>query len=297
MQPFHLLQEKPTVEKSGFCFLGFCCDKGVERNKGRPGAGRGPFHIRREMGNLPCSFGEEVGLYDAGNINCLENTAMEEGQQALREGVTKILELGLFPIVLGGGHEIALGHFQGISDYLGSNVPGIINFDAHFDLRPYSEGGNSGTMFLQIADQCRQENKPFSYLALGIQKYGNTVSLFDKARELGAEYILARDIKEYNLVDILEKVDSFIKKHTPIYLTICADVFSSAFAPGVSSAHPLGLEPEIFLRLFKHILRSGQVVGFDIAEISPRFDLDRSTAHLAAITIFAAVNVLSGYDD
>ncbi len=298
---FHLLEEEikpaPGGREKNFCFLGFFCDKGVQKNKGRAGAAKGPLSIREEMGNLPCSFGEEVKIYDAGNINCSGEASLEEGQKALEEAVTKILKLGLFPIVLGGGHEIALGDYRGIKKFLGNKNPGIINFDAHFDLRPYPEGGNSGTMFLQIADQCREEGSQFSYLGLGIQKYGNTVSLFDKAHDLGAEYILARDIKEYNLVDILEKIDSFIKRNPYIYLTVCADVFSSAFAPGVSSSHPLGLEPEIFLRLFKHILRSEKILGFDIAEVSPRFDLDQSTAQLAAITIFAAVNVLSGYDD
>jgi len=298
---FHLLEDdikpEPGGRENNLCFLGFFCDKGVQLNQGRAGAAKGPVSIRREMGNLPCSFGEEVKLYDAGNINCSGEASLEEGQKALEEAVDRLLQMGFFPIILGGGHEIALGNFNGIKKFLNKENPGIINFDAHFDLRPYPQGGNSGTMFLQIADQCKKENSPYSYLALGIQKYGNTLSLFDKAQELGAEYILARDIKDYNLINILEKIDTFIKGHQHIYLTICADVFSSAFAPGVSSSHPLGLEPEIFLRLFKHILRSEKVIGFDIAEVSPRFDLDQSTAQLAAITVFAAVNVLSGYDD
>ncbi|MCK8828275.1 arginase family protein [Natroniella acetigena] len=36
---------------------------------------------------------------------------------------------------------------------------GIINFDAHFYLRPYPNGGNSGTMFRQIADQCKEKDE------------------------------------------------------------------------------------------------------------------------------------------
>ncbi len=47
----------------------------------------------------------------------------------------------MYPIVLGGGHEIAFGHYCGIKDYNASidrkDKLGIINFDAHFDLRPY----------------------------------------------------------------------------------------------------------------------------------------------------------------
>jgi len=57
----------------------------------------------------------------------------------------------LFPIVLGGSHELAYGHFNGIVNHLkkqtkNSSKVGIINFDAHFDLRPYDNQGSSGTM-------------------------------------------------------------------------------------------------------------------------------------------------------
>ena len=34
---------------------------------------------------------------------------------------------------------------------------GIISFDAHFDMREYSKGANSGTMFYQIADDCQKK--------------------------------------------------------------------------------------------------------------------------------------------
>ena len=85
------------------------------------------------------------------------------------------------PIILGGGHETAYGHYLGVRNYIGKEAKlGIINIDAHFDLRPYNEQPSSGTMFRQILEQ--DENS--SYLVLGIQRYGNTQALFDKADEL-----------------------------------------------------------------------------------------------------------------
>jgi formiminoglutamase len=86
----------------------------------------------------------------------------------------------------------------------------------------------------------------------------------------------------------------FIKRHQHIYLTICADVFSSAFAPGVSAPQPFGLHPEVVLKLVKHVIQSGKVVSADIAEVSPRFDEDNQTAKLAAITIYAIINTIIG---
>ncbi|PRR77314.1 Formimidoylglutamase [Clostridium liquoris] len=286
----------PFTGKLGFAFIGFCCDEGVRRNGGRIGAANGPISTRKEMANLPCCFTEEVKLFDAGNISC-ENITLEESQALLSEAVEKILSLNLFPIVLGGGHETTFGHYNGVLNYLSKNNPkpniGIINFDAHFDLRPYPNGGNSGTMFRQIADICAERHLNYSYFCMGVQKHSNTVDLFKTADKLGAKYILARDITNGDPWTALEKLDQFIKHQDHIYITVCSDVFTSAFAPGVSATQSLGLDPEKVLKFIKYILKSNKVVSFDISEVSPRFDHDNTTANLAAVIIFALVDTIS----
>lgn len=287
---------KPFQGKLGFAFLGFKSDAGVKLNKGRTGAAKGPESIRKELVNLPCQFSQDIGLFDAGNVSC-ENDDLDEAQDSLAEAVKRILDLNLFPILLGGGHEIAFGHYKGIMDYLKDkdeheNI-GIINFDAHFDLRPYPKGGTSGTMFKQISDLTEINNIDYSYLCLGIQKHGNTVNLFNTADRLGVEYILAKDIISMDDYPIIEIIDDFIKEQDHIYVTICSDVFSSAFAPGVSAPQPLGLNPEKVLIFLKYILRSEKTISFDIAEVSPRFDQDNTTANLASVLIFTVIHTLS----
>ncbi|MCC5909506.1 MAG: formimidoylglutamase [Clostridiaceae bacterium] len=286
----------PYEGKLGFAFIGFCCDEGVNRNKGRTGAANGPKAIRKEMANLPCSFTKDIQLFDAGDIFC-EGSTLEESQSLLAQAVEKILHLNLFPIVLGGGHEIAFGHYNGILNYQKDKVIkpniGIINFDAHFDLRSYANGATSGTMFRQIADLCKEQEVAYHYLCIGVQQHSNTVELFKTADRLGASYILAKDIAQNDIWNMLEKLDEFIKLKDQIYITICSDVFSSAFAPGVSSTQPLGLDPEQVLKFIKYILRSKKVISFDIAEVSPRFDQDNTTANLASVLIYSVINTLS----
>lgn len=282
--------------KLGFAFIGFCCDEGIRRNKGRVGAANGPAAIRKEMSNLPCHFTKEVKLFDAGNIFC-ENNDLEESQKCLSSAVKKILSLNLFPIVLGGGHEVAFGHYMGIADFAKnedeSSDIGIINFDAHFDLRPYDNGPSSGTMFKQIADMCNKHGLKYSYMCIGIQKHSNTIELFKTAQRLGVSYILAKDIAYNDDFSIMEQIDNFIKQKDHIYITVCSDVFTSASAPGVSATQSLGLDPERALKFIKYILRSNRVISFDIAEVSPRFDQDNASANLAAVIIFSVVNVLA----
>lgn len=287
--------EKLTENNLGFAFIGFCCDEGIKLNKGRIGAANGPDNIRRELRNLPCRFNEDIKLFDAGNIEFF--SSLEETQESLAKAVDKILDLNLFPIVLGGGHEVAFGHYNGIIRNLlkKDEKPkiGIINFDAHFDIRPYPNGGTSGTMFRQIHDQNIENGIDFSYFCLGIQKHGNTKALFKAADRFNAEYMLAKHINQNNLWEPISRLDDFITKQDYLYITICSDVFSSAFAPGVSAAQPLGLHPEDMLKILKYILRTNKAISFDIAEVSPRFDFDKTTANLASIIIFALINTLS----
>ncbi|MBZ9688572.1 formimidoylglutamase [Clostridium estertheticum] len=281
--------------KLGFAFIGFCCDEGVRLNRGRTGAAKGPQSIRRALGNLPCNFSQEVKLFDAGDIYC-EDCTLLESQDILAKAVERVLSLNLFPIVLGGGHEVAFGDYMGILNYLSqkSEQPsiGIVNFDAHFDLRPYTQGASSGTMFRQIADICSNRDLQYAYMCIGIQKHSNTIDLFKTADRLGAKYMLAKDIIDGDDCEVINKIDDFIKLRDYLYVTICSDVFSTAFAPGVSAAQPLGLDPELVLKYLKYILKSNKVVCFDIAEVSPRFDQDDITANLAAILIFSVINTL-----
>lgn len=282
--------------RQGFAFIGFCSEQGVKRNKGRDGAALAPDLIRKQMSNLPCTFDSSVKLYDAGNIVC-RNIPMEEGQQLLAKAVAKILDMNLFPVVLGGGHETTFGHFCGQLAHDPEMDMGIVNFDAHFDLRPYDRGSSSGSMFRQIYDICADRGLDYGYMPLGIQKHSNTVSLFKTAEAFGVKYVLARDMQNGSYAPVLDKIDTFLFDHDSVYITVCADVFSSAFAPGVSAPQSTGLDPEQVLPIIKHIIRTRKVRGFDICEISPRFDQDDTTASLGAVMIFSVVNSICKLHD
>lgn len=291
IKPVNLLGDF-LVEVNGFGLLGFCCDKGVQQNQGRVGTSKGPNSIRKELANLPCSFPATTKIYDCGNIVATSGE-LEDLQETLAQAVYSMLKKGLFPIILGGGHEIAYGHYKGIERFLDETSKqslGIFNLDAHFDMRPYTEGASSGTMFAQIADDCQTKNKAFNYMVAGIQQYGNTVKLFKKADALNVKYLMAKDINSGNMFNIGQELIRYAKKQENIYFTLCSDVISSAYAPGVSAPQPFGLHPELVLKLIKMMIRSGKVISFDIAEIAPRFDEDNRSSKLAGIIVFAVIN-------
>jgi formiminoglutamase len=224
-------------------------------------------------------------VYDVGDI-CCKNGDLSDAQDDLATAVNLLLQKNMKPIVLGGGHDIAFGHFCGISTYLDQHKSnskiGIINFDAHFDLRKVETTGNSGTPFYQISQKCNQENNSFNYLCLGIQQAANTIELFDRATELKVEYCFNNELTHFNFHKQEARIRKFIEKVDHIYLTIDIDVFSSAYAPGVSAVSPVGISPEVFFALLPIIIASGKVISIDIAEFNPIYDIDHHTAKLAA---------------
>uniref|UniRef100_UPI0040488E2F formimidoylglutamase n=1 Tax=Roseivirga sp. TaxID=1964215 RepID=UPI0040488E2F len=238
---------KPSVHPQ-MALLGYACEEGVRRNQGRLGAAQGPDAIRKLLAVLPNHFETGTSLLDLGNIEC-DDQQLETTQAFLSQSVTQLLEAEAFPILLGGGHDIAYAHYVGIRDFLNQNLQqkkiGVINLDAHFDLRDNATGNTSGTPFFQIGQDCKAKNQDFNYLCLGVQKAANTKTLFETAESLGADWVENTDYSVQNWVSVESKLLSFIQKVDSVYLTIDLDGFSSAYAPGVSAPSPY-LLPSVF---------------------------------------------------
>ena len=183
---------------------------------------------------------------------------------------------------MGGGHDIAYGHYNDNKRPL----IGSINFDAHFDLRSDENGPNSGTPFFQIA----YENEPFHYLCLGIRKDANDKVLFQTATELNTTYVDRSTFRIQFAKEINTWIRAFMEKVDHVYVTVDLDGFSSAYAPGVSAASPMGFSPDIVLESLETIIASGKLISMDIAEMNPKFDIDNQTAKLAASLIHKVIH-------
>ena len=268
---------KKNLTENHISILGYVCDEGVRRNQGRIGAKNGPKAIRSQLGKIPIHFDKK--LVDFGDIICI-NQDLENCQKALSKSVSKIIKNKSLPIILGGGHDIAYANFNGIKDALlevKNETIGIINFDAHFDLRPVENKPNSGTPFYQILT----ENNNVKYLAIGIQQQSNTKQLYDIAKENKVSFITNFECETFSK-DVKSKLTSFIEKVDNLYITIDLDGFSSACAPGVSAPSALGFTPHFVFAALSFLLESKKVISVDIAELNPEFDIDNSTSKLAA---------------
>lgn len=292
VQPLNLFSEAPKkTTPLTFALLGFKCDEGVQRDLGRTGAFEGPTAIRQRLAKLPIQK-PAIHCYDAGNIICTDHD-LEASQLALAEIITLLQAQHICPIVIGGGHEVAWGHYQGLAKtYPPNDRLGIINFDAHFDLHLLgpSHKGSATTAFYQIAEAHQQEHRHLDYNCIGIQHAGNIRQSFEIAKQFKTKIIWADELHQGLQEKCFDFVDRVIDENNHIYVSLSLDVFSPAFAPGVGTIQPLGLNPWHIIPLLRQVAASGKVISYDIAEHVPRYDIDHRTAKLAATLIYEIIH-------
>ncbi|WP_342440715.1 formimidoylglutamase [Lysinibacillus sp. FSL K6-0075] len=282
------INDVSASDKKSAALVGFICDEGVRRNQGRVGAANGPNALREGLASLPWTFEDDQQIIDVGNIVCL-NHALEDAQRELGEVVATVLQKKLACVVLGGGHETLYGHYVGVRSALPKDAKiGIINIDAHFDLRPYDEQTSSGTMFRQILEQ----DPHADYFVVGIQRYGNTRELFEKADELKVKYVYEDQMTVANQQQLSAELQHYMDQHDYILLTLCMDVLNAAFAPGVSAPSPFGLDPSTVRTILQQVTSHPHTHSFDICEVNPLLDENGRTVKLGAYFVYEALNNL-----
>ena len=275
-----------STETGGAALIGFSCDTGVARNNGRTGAREGPAAFRSVLGNTPVHRCRSIA--DAGDVVCTANGSddgLESAQEEFAGLVAGALSRGKLPIGMGGGHEIAFGSFSGLARHLAQQEPapriGIINLDAHFDLR-MAERASSGTPFRQIAEDCQARGWPFHYCVLGISEFGNTQALFERARALGVTWMLDEDMHVAALESVRARLAAFIAQVDHVYFTVCLDVLPASVAPGVSAPATRGVPLDVIEPVIDMVAGSGKLRLADFAELNPGLDIDQRTARVAA---------------
>ncbi|GAA0569283.1 formimidoylglutamase [Halomonas salifodinae] len=269
----------------GVALVGFACDAGVARNQGRIGAAKGPRALRQAL--APLAWHRQGPAVDAGDIVCHGDDDMEAAQARLAERVAELLAKDHLPIVLGGGHEVAFGSWSGLARHLAAGdgpAPrvGIINFDAHFDLRDPAQVRSSGTPFAQIAEACQDRGWPFRYACLGVSRAANTRALFSRAQELGVLVREDHEITPARLDSLGDELAAFTGQCDLVYLTLDIDVLPACEAPGVSAPAAHGVPLALLEPLLTRVRDSGKLALIDLAELNPDFDIDRRTARAAA---------------
>jgi agmatinase len=109
----------------------------------------------------------------------------------------------------------------------------------------------------------------------------------ENAENVGLEVITPLDITEWGIMKTADKIRSKNIQGKK-YVSIDLDCLDPAFAPGVSLPSPCGLSSIDLIYLVKLAVETG-IVGMDIVELSPGFDINNITANLAARILLESI--------
>lgn len=266
---------------------GYPDDEGIRLNGGRPGASQAPAAIRRPLYKMTPALQESMtpALFDIGDLD------PASGDIAFRHGegssaCTAVLATGARWIGLGGGHDYGYSEALGFLEWARVAAPGsrplVINFDAHFDVRPTARGLSSGTPFYRMLES----GHALDFAELGIQAQCNSKVHLQWLLDRGARVLTMEDFEasgETFAVAASRVLDDWILRPRPTFISVDIDAFSSAVAPGCSQSWATGFMPQDFFPLFDLLLRRCDVRALGIYETSPPLDQDDRTSKLAAL--------------
>ena len=279
------LQRSPPPDPR-VAILGVPSDEGVRRNGGRVGAAGAPAAIRHALYRMtPDARAPEPFVrlldrtVDLGDVTVTGD--LEADQDRLADRVGELLRQGVVPILLGGGHETAWGHFLGHVQ-AGRSVYAL-NWDAHADVRPLVDGrGHSGSPFRQMLDHA--SGRCTGYTAAGLLPWRVASRHAEAVRQAG-EVVWAEDLTAARAVALVDALDQ------PTLASFDVDALDAA--PGVSAPGVGGLAVPVWLAAAEACGRSPHVRSVDVVELNPTHDPDGRSAVLAALTVWHVLRGLA----
>ena len=251
----------------------------------RSGARMGPRGIR-EASTL-YSFGH-FGAYDhEDGITYLENckivdigdadiihTDTIKSHKNIQYGVEKILNSGAIPVVLGGDHSI---NIPCINAFENRNKFHLIQIDAHLDFVDERHGVRYGHG--NPIRRAAEKDYVQGITQIGIRNVSSTSKEgYDDAIKMGSNIFSVRDFRKLKHDTII----STIPKNENYYLTIDIDAFDPSIASGTGTPSHGGFYYYEILEFADSLVKRGNVIGIDLVEVAPDYDLTSSTSTLAA---------------
>ncbi len=285
----HLLGRSCSSGSAEVVLIGFPSDEGVRINGGRPGAAEAPQLIREHLYRMaPDARAPERFRHmlertaDLGDVEVTGD--VERDQERLGRILKPYLAREAVPIILGGGHETAFGHFLGYV-YSGKSVE-IMNWDAHPDVRILDEGrGHSGSPFRQSV--LHESGSCTRYSVLGLSSHQTSYAHLEFVTSTGGDVVWGDELSEQRIREACTSA------RRPLMVSFDLDAVDQSQAPGVSAPATAGMSSALWLMAAYESGRCSMASSFDLVELNPRFDIDGRTARLAALTVWSILRGLS----
>ncbi|WP_338776362.1 formimidoylglutamase [Metabacillus sp. FJAT-52054] len=182
-------------------------------------------------------------------------------------------------ILLGGDHGVSYPAIRAFKEFFGTI--GIIQFDAHHDVRNLEDGGRTnGTPFRSLIEEGVIEGE--NLVQIGIRDFSNAAVYNEYIKDNNVSVYTMGDIDRTGILPIVEKeADRLAEKVDVIYLSLDMDAVDQAFAPGCPAIGPGGLTSRELLSAVSAAAKHEKVRAMDIVEIDPSKDFRDITSRLA----------------
>jgi len=267
--------------------LGFPYDEGVGRNGGRLGARQGPAKIRQWLRRYGSVYNPELNLdvsslriADAGDLP--DDLSLEQAHAELTARVEGILDKGGIPFVIGGGNDQSWPNVEALLNKNGRHTTGVINVDAHLDVRPLKDGkAHSGSSFRLLLEDSRFSGEHF--IEFGAQGSQTSRDHVEYIKHKHAHICWLSEI--YMNDDALGWFSSSLGRLAwncdSVFVSFDLDAVRMSDAPGVSCPSVMGLRGREALEIARLSGENPRVKLFDLSEYNPLIEEER-TGRLAA---------------
>lgn len=189
----------------------------------------------------------------------IDASSVEKSLESLEKITEKLLDLGKFPLILGGEHSITAGSIRPFVKKYPDLA--ILHFDAHADLRD----GYDGEHYSHAAALRRVMDNPISTLiSCGIRNISQGEIPYLEANSNRIKIHFAKDKRNWNVEEIVKPL-----KGRPIFLTFDLDGFDSSLMQATGTPEPGGLMWEDALDIIRSASKIGNIVGADVVELAP----------------------------
>jgi formiminoglutamase len=254
------------------------------------GASFAPDAIRRCLNSFTTYNIEEKTdissqkIIDFGDI-AMHPTSIDECHQRIYQTTKDITEAEAAPftIILGGDHSITTSTVKAIKETKGR--VGIIQLDAHHDLRNTEDGGpTNGTPFRRLIEEGHLKGE--NLIQIGIRNYANAKAYHDYAIESGVTVYTMKDVRQREITELIQTSLTQLEDNVDtIYLSVDMDVLDQAYAPGCPAIGPGGMDPDTLIQAVQQAIRHPKVQTMDIVEIDPTLDIRDMTSRIASLIV------------